>query len=168
MSESKFSIVKDCEIGEGTTIKDFTNIYKAKIGKYSKIHSFVYIEEGVEIGDNVIIRPHSVITENIKIGNDVFIGQSVQTINDLYPKTTIRAKVLNTVIKDNAVIGTGAIIFPITIGKNSFVAAGSVVTKDVEDFAVVAGNPAKKIGNTTDEEFMRKQKLRDVGKDPRI
>jgi len=164
MIESKFSIVKDCKIGEGTIIKDFTNIYKAKIGKNSKIHSFVYIEEGVEIGNNVIIRPHSVITENIKIGDNVFIGQSVQTINDLYPKTTIRAKVLNTVIKDNAVIGTGATIFPVLIGKNSFVGAGSVVTKDVEDFAVVAGNPAKKIGDTRDEEFMRKQKLRDEGK----
>jgi len=167
MDELKFSIIKDCEIGEGSIIKEFTNIYKTKIGKKSKIHSFVYIEEGVEIGDNVIIRPHSVITENIKIGNGVFIGQSVQTINDLYPKTTIRAKVLHTEIKDNAVIGTGAIIFPVTIGKNSFVAAGSVVTKDVEDFAIVAGNPAKKIGKTTDEEFMRKQKLRDDYKDPR-
>jgi len=167
MSESKFSIVKDCEIGEGTIIKDFTNIYKTKIGKNSKIHSFVYIEEGVEIGDNVIIRPHSVITEGIKIGNDVFIGQSVQTINDLYPKTTIRTKVLKTIIKDNAIIGTGSIIFPVTIGKNSFVAAGSVVTKDVEDFSVVAGNPAKKIGDTTDQAFMRKQNLRDEGKDPR-
>jgi len=74
---------------------------------------------------------------------------------------------LKTIIKDNAIIGTGSIIFPVTIGKNSFVAAGSVVTKDVEDFAVVAGNPAKKIGNTTDQEFMRKQNLRDEGKDPR-
>ena len=167
MIESRFSIIKDCEIGEGTIIKDFTNIYKTKIGKNSKIHSFVYIEEGVQIGDNVIIRPHSVITEKIKIGNEVFIGQSVQTINDLYPKTTIRTKVLHTEIKDNAVIGSGSIIFPVTIGEHSFVAAGSVVTKDVKDFEVVAGNPAIKIGMTNDEEFMKKQKLRDEGKDPR-
>lgn len=168
MAEPKFSIIKDCKIGEGTIIKDFTNIYKAKIGKNSKIHSFVYIEEGVEIGDDVIIRPHTVITEKIIIGNNVFIGQGVQTINDLYPKTTIRAKVLKTIIKDNAVIGTGSIIFPVIVGKNSFVAAGSVVIKDVKDFSIVAGNPAKRIGTTKDKEFMRKQQIRDKGKDPRI
>jgi len=163
----KFSIIKDTKIGRGTIIKDFTNIYKAKIGRNCKIHAYVYIEEGVEIGDNVLIRPHSVITEKIKVGNNVFIGQSVQTINDLYPKTKIPTKVLRTKIKDNAMIGTGSIIFPVTIGKNSVVAAGSVVRKDVPDFAIVAGIPAKVIGSTKDPQFKRKQKIRDLGKDPR-
>lgn len=163
----KFSIIKDTRIGKGTVIKDFTNIYKAKIGKNCKIHAYVYIEEGVEIGDNVLIRPHSVITEKIKIGNNVFIGQCVHTINDLYPNTIARAKLLSTTIKENAMIGTGSIIFPVVIGKNSVVASGSLVKDDVPDFAIVAGIPAKVIGSTKDPKFKRKQKIRDLGKDPR-
>lgn len=166
--EPKFSIIKDCKIAKSAIIRDFTNIYKAKIGKYTKIGSFVYIEAGVTIGNNVIIRPHSVITENITIEDNVFIGQSVQTINDLYPSTRKVAKILPTVIKKNAVIGTGSMIFPVIIGKNSLIAAGSVVTKDVPDYAIVSGNPARVVGSTKDPIFRKKQKLRDAGKDPRI
>lgn len=163
----KFSIIRDSKIGKGTIIRDFTNIYKANIGKNSKIGAYVYIEEGVSIGDNVNIRPHSIITEGIKIEDNVFIGQDVHTINDLYPNTRKKAKVLNTIIKKNAVIGTGSIIFPVTIGKNSFVAAGSVVTKDVPDHAIVSGIPARIIGSTKDMNFVKKQKTRDSGLDPR-
>ena len=166
-NKPKFSIIKDTKIGKGTVIKDFTNIYKAKIGRNCKIHAYVYIEAGVEIGNNVLIRPHSVITENIQIEDNVFIGQCVHTINDLYPNTKALAKVLGTKIKENAMIGTGSIIFPVTIGKNSIVAAGSVVREDVPDFAIVAGIPDKVIGSTKDSDFKRKQKIRDVGKDPR-
>ena len=165
--KAKFSIVKNCKIGKNSIIKDFTDIYKAEIGNNCKIHSFVYIEEGVKIGNNVIIRPHSVITEKIIIEDNVFIGQNVQTVNDLYPNTKKRAKILKTQIKKNAVIGTGSTIFPVIIGMNSFIAAGSVVTKDVPDYAIVAGVPAKIIGSTKNEEFKKKQKIRDEKKDPR-
>lgn len=163
----KFSVIRDCKIGKGTDINDYTNIYKAKIGSNSKIGAYVYIEGGVVIGNNVVIRPFSVITENIVIEDNVFIGQNVQTINDLYPNTKVRAKTLSTVIRKNAVIGTGAILFPITIGKNSFVGAGSVVMQDVPDFAVVVGSPAKIVGSTKDPTFMKKQKARNSGRDPR-
>ena len=165
--KAKFSIVKNCKIGKNSIIKDFTDIYKAEIGNNCKIHSFVYIEEGVKIGNNVIIRPHSVITEKIIIEDNVFIGQNVQTVNDLYPNTKKRAKILKTQIKKNAVIGTGSTIFPVIIGMNSFIAAGSVVTKDVPDYAIVAGVPAKVIGSTKNKEFKKKQKIRDEKKDPR-
>jgi UDP-2-acetamido-3-amino-2,3-dideoxy-glucuronate N-acetyltransferase len=166
--KAKFSNVKNCKIGKNTIIKDFTDIYKAEIGNDCKIHAFVYIEQGVKIGNNVIIRPHSVITEKITIGDNVFIGQNVQTINDLYPNTKKRAKILKTEIKKNAVIGTGSTIFPVIIGMNSFVAAGSVVTKNVPDYAIVAGTPAKIIGSTKNKDFKKKQKIRDEKKDPRI
>lgn len=166
-SMPRFSIIKNCKIGKGTIIRDFTNLYGAKIGSNSKIGAYVYIENGVVIGNNVTVRPHSIITEKTIIEDNVFIGQDVHTINDLYPNTKKRAKVLPATIKKNAVIGTGSIIFPVTIGKNSFVAAGSVVTKDVPDFAIVSGIPAKLIGSTKDPEFIKKQKLRDMGLDPR-
>ena len=165
--KAKFSNIKDCKIGNNTIVKDFTDVYKAEIGDNCKIHSFVYIEEGVKIGNNVIIRPHSVITEKIIIEDNVFIGQNVQTVNDLYPNTKKIAKVLKTKIKKNAVIGTSSTIFPVIIGKNSFVAAGSVVTKNVPDYAIVAGVPAKIIGSTKDSKFKTKQKIRDNKKDPR-
>lgn len=164
----KTAIIKYCKIGKGTIIRDFTNLYKAKIGNNSKIGAYVYIEENVVIGNNVIIRPHSVITENTKIDDNVFVGQDVHMINDLYPNTKHIAKILPATIKKNAVIGTGSIIFPVIVGKNSFVAAGSIVTKNVPDYAIVAGSPAKIIGSTKDSNFIKKQKLRDIGKDPRI
>ena len=164
----KTSIIKDCKIGKGTIIRDFTNLYKARIGNNSKIGAYVYIEENVVIGDNVIIRHHSVITENTRIDDNVFIGQDVHMINDLYPNTRHIAKVLPATIKKNAVIGTGSIIFPVIIGKNSFVAAGSIVIKNVPDYAIVAGSPAKIIGSTKDPHFIKKQKLRDLRRDPRI
>jgi len=164
----KFSIMKETSVGKGTIIKDFTNIYKAKIGNNSKIGAYVYIEENVVIGNNVVIRPQSVITENTIIEDNVFIGQNVHTVNDLYPNTKDRAKVLPVKIKKNAIIGTGSVIFPVTIGKNSFVASGSVVRNDVPDYSIVAGVPAKIIGSTKNREFKMKQKIRNDGKDPRI
>ena len=164
---SKLAVVKDSKLGKNVTVKDFANIFNASIGNNSKIGAYVYIEPNVKIGNNVIIRPHSVITEEIIIGDNVFIGQSVQTINDLYPNTSHKASVLKTVIENDVVIGTGSIIFPVTIGKGALIAAGSIVTKNVLPFTIVAGNPARKIGSTKDSEFKKKQKLRDSGKDPR-
>lgn len=141
--------VKDSEIGNGTQIWEFANIYGAKIGSNCKIGSYVEIQNNVNIGNNVTISSHSLICSLVTIEDDVFIGHGVMTINDIYPPSKKRTGTdkewKKTLIKKGAVIGSNATLMPVTIGENSIVGAGSVVTKDVPDNSIVAGNPAKVI-----------------------
>ena len=140
----KYSIIIDAEIGEGTVIHDQVNLYRCKIGKNCKIDSFVYIEGDVVIGDNCKIRPFVFIPTGVVIENDVFIGPNVVFTNDKYPKTSGDWKLLDTRVKIGASIGANSVILPgVTIGKRAMVGAGSVVTRDVPDNAVMTGNPAK-------------------------
>jgi len=141
---SRFSVIKDVEIGEGTRIYDQVNIYKCKIGKNCKIDAYVYIEEGVEIGDNCKIRPFVFIPTGVVIEDDVFVGPNVTFTNDKYPRARGEWKLLPIRVKKGASIGANSIILAgVTIGENALVGAGSVVTMDVPDNAVVAGNPAQ-------------------------
>ena len=141
---SKFSIIKDAEIGEGTRIHDQVNIYKCKIGKNCKIDAYVYIEEGVEIGDNCKIRPFVFIPTGAIIEDNVFIGPNVTFTNDKYPRVRGEWRLLPIRVKRGASIGANSIIIAgVTIGENALVGAGSIVTKDVPSNAVVAGNPAR-------------------------
>lgn len=144
ISNSKFSVITDVQVGEGTRIYDQVNLYKCKIGKNCKIDSFVYIEQDVEIGDDCKIRPFVFIPTGVIIESEVFVGSNVSFTNDKYPKVKGNWKLLQTRIKRGAAIGANSVILPgVTIGENALVGAGSVVTKNVPDNAVVAGNPAK-------------------------
>ncbi|HIH72545.1 MAG: UDP-2-acetamido-3-amino-2,3-dideoxy-glucuronate N-acetyltransferase [Pyrococcus sp.] len=155
----RYSIIVDIEVGEGTKIYDQVNLYKCKIGKNCKIDAFVYIEEGVEIGNNVKIRAFTFIPSGVTIEDDVFIGPGVIFTNDKYPKVRGKWKLLKTRVKKGASIGAGSVIGPgVTIGKYALVGAGSVVTKDVPDYAVVVGNPARVVGYVTDENFKKRVK----------
>lgn len=147
---SETAIVKDSDIGEGTKVWNFANVYGAKIGKNSAIGSYTEVQSDVLIGDDVSISSHSFICSLVTIENNVFVGHGVMTINDLKPpsfkRTGSKSGWKKTLIKDGAVIGSNATLLPVVVGKNAVVAAGAVVTKDVPDNAVVAGNPAKIVG----------------------
>jgi len=141
---SKYSVIRDVEVGEGTKIYDHVNLYRCKIGKNCKIEPFVYIEGGVVIGDNCKIKPFVFIPTGVTIESDVFIGPNVAFTNDKYPRARGDWKLLQTRVKRGASIGANSVILPgVTIGEKALVGAGSVVTSDVPDNAVLAGNPAR-------------------------
>jgi acetyltransferase-like isoleucine patch superfamily enzyme len=134
------SYIHKCQIGSGTVIYDQVNLYKCVIGQNCKIDSFVYIEEGVSIGNNCKIRPFVFIPTGVMIGDNVFIGPNVSFTNDKHPKIGKDWTLLRTTVEDGVSIGAGAVILPgITIGKDSIIGAGSVVTKSVKAGSVVVG-----------------------------
>jgi len=144
---SKTAIVKDSIIGDRTRIWEFANVYGCEIGKNCNIGSYVEVQNNVQIGNNVTISSHSFICSLVIIEDDVFVGHGVTTINDLHPpsykRTGTKKYWKKTLIKKGAVIGNNVTLLPVTIGENAEVGAGAVVTKDVADNCIVAGNPAR-------------------------
>lgn len=146
-------IAPDVKIGKDVRIFGFVNLYGCSIGDNSKIGTFVEIQKNAEIGKNVKVSSHTFICEGVKIEDNVFIGHNVSFINDKHPRATntsgglqteIDWRVVPTVIKRGASIGTGCtILCGITVGESAIVGAGSVVTHDVPPRTVVAGNPAR-------------------------
>ena len=151
----KSAFVEEAKIGEGSNIWHFVHVRSgAEIGKNCNIGKGVYIDSDVKIGDNCKIQNFATIYKGVTIGNNVFIGPHVCFTNDIYPRAFIwnENKLVNTNVKDGVSIGANAtIIAGITIGKYAMVGAGAVVTKDVPDFALVVGNPARVVG-TVDKE----------------
>jgi acetyltransferase-like isoleucine patch superfamily enzyme len=144
----KYYIIENADIGEGTVIRDFVNIFGCKIGKNCKIAAFVEIQKGVTIGDRCAIEPFAFIPTGVTIEDEVFIGQHVSFMNDIKPRAVNPGwKLIETIVKKGASIGAGAVVLcGITIGEKAMIGAGSVVTKDVLPNTVVVGNPARSIG----------------------
>jgi acetyltransferase-like isoleucine patch superfamily enzyme len=146
-------IAPDVKLGENVKIFAFVNLYGCSIGDNTKIGTFVEIQKGAAIGRNCKISSHTFICEGVTVEDEVFIGHGVTFINDLYPRATTASgglqteddwKVIPTVVKQGASIGSGATILAgVTIGEQAIVGAGSVVTRDVLPRTVVAGNPAR-------------------------
>ena len=143
----RYRKIVDCEVGWNTTIGDFVDLYRCRIGNHCKIHSFVYVEENVVIGSRCIVKPHVFIPTGVVIEDGVFIGPSVVFVNDRHPKANADGwKLETTIVRNGASIGAGAVIMcGVCIGEEAVVGAGAVVVDDVEAKATVVGNPAKRI-----------------------
>lgn len=140
------SDVKSDSIGDGTRIWQYAVIFKnAKIGKNCNICAHTLIENDVTIGDSVTVKSGVYIWDGTVIEDNVFIGPCVAFTNDKMPRSKVYPdKFEGIIIKKNASIGANSTLLPgIVIGENAMIGAGSVVTKDVPANAVVMGNPAR-------------------------
>ncbi|GAB4314101.1 MAG: acyltransferase [Candidatus Zixiibacteriota bacterium] len=136
--------ITDCTIDPSAKIFSPVNLYGCTIGKDCMIGPFTEIQRGAVIGDRTRVQSHSFICELVTIEEDCFISHGVMFTNDRMPPQKAEDWE-KTLVKRKAMIGTGAVLLPVTIGEGAVVGAGAVVTKDVPDYAVVVGNPARVI-----------------------
>ncbi len=146
-------IDENVEIGEGTKIWHFCHIQSgARIGKNCTLGQNVNISNNVKIGDNVKIQNNVSVYEGVELEDGVFCGPSCVFTNDLTPRAEFpkgREGFKKTLVKHGASIGANAtIVCGVTIGEYAMVAAGAVVTKDVEPYTLVVGVPAKRMRDT--------------------
>ncbi len=153
-------VADSCVLGENVRIFQPTlvNLYGCTIGADTKIGAFVEIQKNSTIGERCKISSHTFICEGVQIEDEVFIGHGVMFTNDLFPRATnpdgslqteADWKVETTRIRKGASVGSNVtLIAGITIGQGALIGAGAVVTKDVPDYAIVAGVPARVIGDT--------------------
>jgi len=152
-------IASNVELGENVVIHEpaLVNLYGCRIGSGTRIGPFVEIQSDVEVGAHCKVSSHSFLCSGVTIEDNVFIGHGVMFVNDLYPKAVNADGSLQsasdwvclpTRVGRNASIGSNATILGgLSIGKHALVGAGAVVTHDVADHAVVAGVPARVIGD---------------------
>jgi len=140
-------IEDDVKIGEGTHIWHFCHIMQgARIGHGCNIGQNVFVDRDVIVGNNVKIQNNVSVYKEVELEDDVFCGPSMVFTNVINPRSAVPRKdeFKRTLVRKGASIGANAtIVCGITIGRYSFIGAGAVVTKDIPDYALVFGSPAK-------------------------
>src|SRR6185436_5357196 len=154
-------VAASVKLGKDVKLGKFINLYGCEIGDESKIGAFVEIQKNAAIGRRCKISSHTFICEGVTIEAEVFVGHGVMFTNDPYPRavnddgslqTEADWTVVPTLVKRRASIGSNATIMAgVTIGESALVGAGAVVTRDVADFAIVAGVPARAIGDVREK-----------------
>ena len=156
-------IAPSVRLGKGVVIHqpDLVNLYGCEIGDDTKVGAFVEIQKNAHVGERCKISSHTFICEGVTVEDEVFVGHGVMFINDIFPQAANEDgsaqseadwSVVETRIKTRASIGSNATIMGgITVGRSALVGAGAVVTKDVPDYAIVAGVPAKVVGDVRDK-----------------
>lgn len=143
-------IDEGAEIGEGTHIWHWVHISgQAKIGKDCRFGQNVYVGNKVTIGNNVKVQNNVSVYDNVILEDDVFCGPSMVFTNVYNPRSSISRKdeYRNTIVKQGATLGANCtIVCGVTIGQYAFIGAGAVVNRDVPDFALMVGVPARQIG----------------------
>lgn len=141
--------VRDVSFGRNVVLVEPSNLYECEIGENTFVGPFVEIQKGVKVGKNCKIQSHAFICELVEIGDDCFISHGVMFINDKFEKGAPAGgdKKLwhSTKIGNNVSIGTNSTILPVKIADSVVIGAGSVVTRDITEKGVYAGNPARKI-----------------------
>ena len=143
--------IKDVTFGSNVQVVEPVNLYGCSIGDNTFVGPFVEIQNDVKIGNNCKIQSHSFICELVTIGDATVVAHGVMFINDLFsiggPAKGNKDLWRATKIGNNVSIGSNATILPVTICDNVVIGAGSVVTKDITESGIYAGNPAKKMRN---------------------
>jgi len=160
-------VASDVRLGRDVKLGKFINLYGCAVGDETKIGAFVEIQKNATIGRRCKISSHTFICEGVTIEDRVFIGHGVTFINDSYPRATAASgglqteqdwRVEPTLVREGASIGSGATILSnVVIGEHAIVGAGSVVTRDVPPFSIVAGNPARVLRHITESEVQHER-----------
>ena len=140
--------IRDVRFGENVKVIEPCNLYECSIGSNSFIGPFVESQKGVVIGEDCKIQSHSFICSLVSFGNNCFVGHGVVFVNDLFTSggpagdPTLWRR---TTIGNNVYFGSNATILPVSICDNVVIGAGAVVTKNITNPGVYAGNPARKL-----------------------